>query len=62
LAKLAPKVYDGSFVNVEGVNYQQVSSVHVTAKDNLWMEMDGEVTQAKEFELSVLTRAIPFIC
>lgn len=61
LATLAPKVYDGTFVNVPGVSYQQFSKLKIKAPEEFWIEMDGEVIQAKEFELSVLPGALNFI-
>lgn len=62
LAMITPKVYDGTFLSVKEVKHNQVSSVRMKAKKEMYLEMDGEVTQAKDIEISVIPQAIQFIC
>lgn len=62
LAMITPKVYDGTFLDVKEVKHNQVSQVRLKAQKEMYLEMDGEVTQAKDIEISVLTKAIQFIC
>jgi diacylglycerol kinase (ATP) len=62
LAMVTPKVYDGTFLSVKEVKHNQVKSVRMKAKIDLALEMDGEVTQGKDIEISVIPKAIQFIC
>jgi diacylglycerol kinase family enzyme len=62
LAMVTPKVYDGTFLSVKEVKHNQVKSVRMKAKHDLALEMDGEVTQGKDIEISVIPKAIQFIC
>lgn len=62
LAMVTPKVYDGTFLSVKEVKHTQVKSVRMKAQKELAMEMDGEVTQGQDIELSVIPNAIQFIC
>lgn len=62
LAMVTPKVYDGTFLSVKEVKHNQVKTVRMKAQKDLALEMDGEVTQGKDIELSVIPNAIQFIC
>lgn len=62
LAMVTPKVYDGTFLSVKEVKHNQVKTVSIKAKKDLALEMDGEVTQGKDLEISVIPNAIQFIC
>lgn len=62
LAMITPKVYDGTFLDVKEVKHNQISSLRMRAQKEMYLEMDGEVTQAKDIEISVLPKAIQFIC
>ena len=62
LALVTPKVYDGTFFTVPEVKHNQVKSVRIKSSNDLSLEMDGEVTQAKDIEISVVAKAIQFIC
>lgn len=62
LAMITPKVYDGTFLDVKEVKHNQVSSVKLKSKHEMYLEMDGEVTQSKDIEITVLPKAIQFIC
>ncbi len=62
LAMITPKVYDGTFLDVKEVKHNQISCVRIKSPKEMYLEMDGEVTQAKELEISVIPKAIQFIC
>ena len=62
LALVTPKVYDGTFLSVKEVEHKQVSSVKIKSKVDMYLEMDGEVTQGRDIEISTIPRAINFIC
>lgn len=62
LAMITPKVYDGTFLDVKEVKHNQVSSVRMKTQKDMYLEMDGEVTQGRDIEISVIPKAIQFIC
>ncbi len=62
LAMVTPKVYDGTFLSVKEVEHNQVKSVSIKTPKEMYLEMDGEVTQASHIEIAAIPKAIEFIC
>lgn len=61
LALIGHKIYDGSFQSISEVSHESTHKIHVTSAKPLWVEMDGEVLQAEEFELTVVPRILEFM-
>ncbi len=61
LAVIGHKIYDGTFHTLKEVTHRQVNKIHVVSDTTSWVELDGEVVEAKEFKLSVIPKVLEFM-
>ncbi len=61
LALIGHKIYDGTFQTIPEVTHQAANNIHVISDKPSWVELDGEIYMAEEFELTVIPRVLEFM-
>lgn len=56
------KVYEGTFDQVNGIEYFQAPTVSITLDKFYSMELDGEVSAGKDIKVELLSKSLNFIC
>jgi diacylglycerol kinase (ATP) len=60
MLRLFARVFDGSHVDLPGVEYYQVRSLHILAEDHRPLDIDGEIKGTTPASIEVLPAAVRF--